>query len=924
MAAQTPTKRKGRPTKAELEKKRRQEALARRKKQQAQQTAIALFAIGVLLTLLALITGESIWQTLHNAMFGVFGVLAYAVGPFFIWFAVAFAFGKTPAAPTCVKGAALFFSISGAMYLFGGHGASTSFGATVKQLYFGCATGADLRGGGAVSALLGWPLAKGCGDTAAKVLIVAVLFILFMLITGKTIVDLVNGVKKPIDAIAEKTAASRDLALEEGGARHSGFAGLFGARKKFDIDVELEDGKSVDVPLDPPAAKQLHKDEPAVFESQSGAAPIASLPPSEKAAPPVEVLPVDFSKEAKLRATALAAGQKGKKRDESSPIDIPLGPDFAPHQEESDFLDGIIVNKHTLPTGPAAEVVAEVYRQQETLDNLFTDFSEPEIAAETSPPAAPAREKTLEELIAEAKGAGGGAQQPAAAGVQPARGARAGEEYRFPPLSLLTRQKADDTAGIDAELRSNADALVSTLDSFGVRTRVLDIARGPSVTRYELQPEAGVRLSRIVNLADDLALNLAAEGVRIEAPIPGKAAVGVEVPNKTNSIVNLRAIVESETFRNAKSPLTFAIGKDISGQVRVGDISGMPHLLIAGSTGMGKSVCINSMIVSLVYKSTPKDLQLILVDPKMVEFTCYTGLPHLYIPVVTDPKKAAGALGSAVGEMLKRYKLFSSLGVRNVEEYNRYVERKLKEGDLVDDAGDPLEKKARLVIIIDELADLMMTSPTEVEDAICRLAQMGRAAGIHLVVATQRPSVDVITGTIKNNIPTRIAFKVSSQVDSRTILDGSGAEKLIGRGDMLFQLVGKPKPVRIQGSYVSEDEVAKVVGFLKQYAVAQYNEQFIRDMEENAAREKGGRGSTASDEDGDPMLEDAVEVVVEAGQASTSLLQRRLKLGYARAARIMDEMEQMGIVGPQEGSKPRAVLLTRQMWQERLMRQSEE
>ncbi|MEG2939479.1 MAG: DNA translocase FtsK, partial [Oscillospiraceae bacterium] len=370
-------------------------------------------------------------------------------------------------------------------------------------------------------------------------------------------------------------------------------------------------------------------------------------------------------------------------------------------------------------------------------------------------------------------------------------------------LSLLDRQKAENAADMDAKVRSNAEALVSTLDSFGVKTKLVNVTRGPSVTRYELQPETGVRLNKIVNLADDLALNLAAEGVRIEAPIPGKAAVGIEIPNKSVSVVNLRSVIESDTFRNSKAPLTFAIGKDISGAVRIGDISKMPHLLIAGSTGMGKSVCINSMLISLVYKSAPKDLQLILIDPKMVEFTSYTGLPHLYIPVVTDPKKAAGALGSAVSEMMKRYRLFSQYGSRNIDEYNALVQRKLdaqeSNGAVTDtDEGEPLEKKARIVIVIDELADLMMTSPNEVEDAICRIAQMGRAAGINLVVATQRPSVDVITGTIKNNIPTRIAFKVSSQIDSRTIIDGSGAEKLIGRGDMLFLPVGQSKPVRIQ------------------------------------------------------------------------------------------------------------------------------
>ncbi len=432
-----------------------------------------------------------------------------------------------------------------------------------------------------------------------------------------------------------------------------------------------------------------------------------------------------------------------------------------------------------------------------------------------------------------------------------------------------------------------------------------------------------MRLSRIVSLADDLALNLAASGVRIEAPIPGKAAVGVEVPNKSVSTVNLRSAIESDAFKTSSSPLTFSLGMEISGEVRVADISKMPHLLIAGSTGMGKSVCINSIIISLVYKSSPQDLQMILIDPKMVEFTCYAGLPHLYIPVVTDPRKAAGALGSAVSEMLKRYKLFSEFGVRNIEEYNSYVERKYPEGYEPAEGEEVLEHKTRIVIIIDELADLMMTAPTEVEDAICRLAQMGRAAGIHLVVATQRPSVDVITGTIKNNIPSRIAFKVSSQVDSRTILDGAGAEKLIGRGDMLFQAVGQPKPVRIQGCFVSDSEVASVVEFLKSHAAASYNEQFIKDMEENAARTKTKGPSADDDKDGDPMLENAIEVFVEAGQASTSLLQRRLKLGYARAARIMDELEERGIVGPPDGSKPREVNMTRMQWQERMMNTAE-
>ncbi|MDO4566776.1 MAG: DNA translocase FtsK, partial [Oscillospiraceae bacterium] len=495
--------------------------------------------------------------------------------------------------------------------------------------------------------------------------------------------------------------------------------------------------------------------------------------------------------------------------------------------------------------------------------------------------------------------------------------------YRFPPLSLLDRAKAKSGAAAEDELRSTASRLVSTLQSFGVSTKVVDYSRGPTVTRYELQPDAGVRLSRIVNLADDLALNLAAEGVRIEAPIPGKAALGIEVPNKITETVRLRSVIQSPEFKEAASPLAFSLGQDLSGRVRIGDISKMPHLLIAGATGMGKSVCINSIIISLVYKASPDDVQLVLIDPKLVEFTCYAGLPHLHTPVVTDPKKASGALAAAVREMERRYKAFAALSARNIGEYNAAVEKLEQEGGEQEAEAAEHSVKPRIVIIIDELNDLMMTAPNEVEDSICRLAQMGRAAGIHLVVATQRPSVDVITGTIKNNIPTRIAFRVSSQVDSRTILDSSGAEKLIGNGDMLFLPVGATKPIRIQGCYVSEAEVSRVVGYLKKNGEATYNEEFIRETEANAAR-SDSHSAADSGEDGDPALEQAIELVVAAGQASTSLLQRKLKLGYARAARIMDDMEEMGVVGPADGSRPREVRMTRQQYQERLMSASSE
>ena len=417
---------------------------------------------------------------------------------------------------------------------------------------------------------------------------------------------------------------------------------------------------------------------------------------------------------------------------------------------------------------------------------------------------------------------------------------------------------------------------------------------------------AGVKISRITSLADDLALNLAVADIRMEAPIPGKPAVGIEVPNRKRAAVSIRSIFESQSFRHMTSPLTIALGKDIAGVAQVADLCKMPHLLIAGSTGSGKSVCVNSIIMSLVFRSGPEDVKLILIDPKVVELAEYNGIPHLLMPVITEPKKAAGALSSAVAEMERRYRLFADNNVRDIKTFNKLA------------ATDPmLEKLPYIAIIIDELADLMMVVGKDVEDSICRIAQKARAAGMHLIVATQRPSVDVITGLIKANIPSRIAFAVSSQVDSRTILDGAGAEKLLGMGDMLFMPVGAPKPIRIQGTYVKDEEISRVLTFIKASGTVQYDEAMIKAMEEHTIQDKGGKDhDDESGETDDPMLKAAVEVVIDAGQASTSLLQRRCKLGYARAARIMDEMEQKGIIGPYEGAKPRAVLISRQQWLE--------
>ena len=490
--------------------------------------------------------------------------------------------------------------------------------------------------------------------------------------------------------------------------------------------------------------------------------------------------------------------------------------------------------------------------------------------------------------------------------------------YDFPPITLLDQNRQDNYIEAGAELRTNAQRLADTLRSFGVDATAGDVVHGPSVTRYEFVLDQGVKLSKITNLADDIALALGASGVRI-APIPEKiSVVGIEVPNKTVSPVLIRDVIESRAFTQHKSSVAFAVGRDIGNKDIVGDIAKLPHVLIAGTTGSGKSVCTNSLIISLLYKSSPEDVRFIMVDPKMVELAPYNGIPHLLIPVVTDPKKAAGALQWAVYEMMKRYKTFSELGVKKLEEYNALAAQR-----------EDLPHMASVVVVIDELADLMLVAAKEVEESICRVAQMGRAAGMHLVIATQRPSADVITGLMKANIPSRIAFAVASSLESRIILDTTGAEKLVGRGDMLYAPLGSGKPIRVQGCFITPEEIDRVVGYVKSTGEAQYSDEVMRKIEESLQEKEkkggGGPASSASDSDEggseDELLPAAVEVVLETGQASVSMLQRRLKLGYSRAARLVDQMEQRGYVGPFEGSKPRQLLITKEKWQEIKMAQ---
>ncbi|MBM7011595.1 DNA segregation ATPase FtsK/SpoIIIE, S-DNA-T family [[Lactobacillus] rogosae] len=487
--------------------------------------------------------------------------------------------------------------------------------------------------------------------------------------------------------------------------------------------------------------------------------------------------------------------------------------------------------------------------------------------------------------------------------------AESSKQYKFPPVSLLNRNTNSKASNLERENRDTAITLKQTLQNFGVKVDITDISCGPSVTRYELKPELGVKVSRIVSLADDIKLSLAAADIRIEAPIPGKSAIGIEVPNKEAGSVFLRELIETDTFKNTSSKIAFAAGKDIAGKTIVADIARMPHLLIAGATGSGKSVCINTIIMSILYKARPDEVKLIMVDPKVVELSIYNGIPHLLLPVVTEPKKAAGALNWAVNEMNTRYKKFAGVGARNLKGYNDIAAKmEFKEGEI------PVEKLPEIVIIIDELADLMMVAPGEVEDAICRLAQLARAAGIHMVIATQRPSVNVITGLIKANVPSRIAFSVSSGVDSRTILDMNGAEKLLGKGDMLYFPSNIPKPIRVQGAFVSDEEVSKVVQFLKDNMSGEVN--YDESITETAIASKAGGQAAEQQDDRDSLFADAGRFVIEKERGSIGMLQRQFKIGFNRAGRIMDQLADAGVVGPEIGTKPRKVLMTAEEFEE--------
>ncbi len=757
-----------------------------------QLLSVIWFAVAIFFLCVVFIKGENLWLGLHNIIFGIFGVTAFAL-PFLLGFvAIVYALDKIKGTfyAKLIESGLLLMLIGAAIDVFIDIFAKTDSEMTFGELIIkGYEDGVALKSGGFLGAFFDELFSLAFGKTGAAITVVLLIFVLIMLVTGTTLIGLFKAVGKPVKSVKEQMTEAYQEAQEKEEREQKQLKVI----KGFDPNISVDD-----------------------------------MP--EKPKKKTENL---SHKQAKVVSTYY---------DEPMPEEVLAEPEGAEDKKELD----------------KALKLAE---QEEKID----------FKAETK--------EFTESLENEEKEEG---------------------RYVFPPLSLLKETASGKAAAQGAEL--TAEHLINTLKSFGVEARVVNISRGPTVTRYELQPSAGVKISKITGLADDIALNLATAGVRIEAPIPNKAAVGIEVPNKQSDVVGVRGIFESPEFLSAKSKLTVALGRDIGGNAIVTDLAKMPHGLIAGATGSGKSVCINSIIMSILYKATPDEVKLLMIDPKVVELGIYNGIPHLLVPVVTDPRKASGALGWAVTEMEKRYKMFADRGVRNIEGYNRFV----------DELADPeFPKMPHIVIIIDELADLMMTASKEVEDSINRIAAKARAAGMHLIVATQRPSVDVVTGVIKANIPTRIAFAVSSQVDSKTILDGAGAEKLLGRGDMLFRFAGAPKPARLQGCFVSDEEVENVVDFIKEGKSADYDDNIMVEIERQAAVEK--KQKTGLSEDGpdeDPMLHDAIRVVVENGMASTSLLQRKLKLGYARAARIVDEMEQRGVVGPYEGSKPRKVLIT--------------
>ncbi len=821
-----------------------------------QITSLIFFFVALFMCAVVFIDAGSVWGALRNFTFGLFGLNAFIV-PFFMGFVcVVAAIGKDSKKYKIkvIEGFTLFALIVAFLHIVSTN-AEHTYSEQISDAYkvFKEYKGEGLRYGyGVFGALLGGvPLMLTGGNRlAAGVVTILLLVALFMIFSGTSLLKLIQSLKAPAEAVSEYAGEK----IEDIKTSYNTVSENMQEKRAKSAEKRKNKAAKHEINLDIPI------DDDDVVVPDNGVDPILTN----------DVIYPD-------RETQMA-----------EIIDL-FKNDGTDETEEEDLIPFDSLDDKTVQEVHFEEII------ETAAEEAVVDIYDYEPAIEES-------HETVEEVIEETETENILNEEVAVAETV---------VYELPPVDLLDPPKSSGSTGSAAELREKGETIVKTLKSFGVGTRIVEICQSPSVTRFELQPDPGVKISRITSLADDIAMNLAASGVRIEAPIPNKNAVGIEVPNAEKAMVTLREILENNSFKSSKSRLNVALGRDIQGEATCADLAKMPHLLVAGTTGSGKSVCLNTMIMSLLYNATPEEVKLIMIDPKKVEFTVYRSIPHLLVPVVADPRKAAGALSWAVAEMDKRYALFAEKGVRNLQGYNTYA------------VSNNLPKMPQIVIIIDELSDLMMAASNEVEDSICRLAQKARAAGMHLIVATQRPSVDVITGLIKANIPSRIAFAVKSQIDSRTIIDTQGAEKLLGNGDMLYCPVGLSKPVRVQGCYVSDDEIERVIEFVTSQGDVKYDDAVMQEIELKAAQDGKKKSSATVETDssaggdyGDEMIPKAIEVVVEAGMASTTLLQRKLKLGYARAARIVDELSEMGIIGPFEGSKPRKVLITREQWYE--------
>lgn len=948
---------------AELEAQRIREEALRRSMRRRHICSVIMLALGVVITLLTVIPGNMGWKALFDVMHGLFGFASYAVGPLMIYAAFAISAGKpnNTIAFTVFRIILFIIMLCAAVEIISvGEIRGGNFGEVFTNLY---KNGVEFSGGGVFAIILGVPLLL-LGRLGATIIIIIAVLVCILLIINIPLPELAAKIKGFFRNVGSNVAEKNERRREENAIANEEYARVqqekqqrrqeeqmrrqeeqrsreeqrektwraeFAERDDRDNEREkkLADmrdvvnsvGKATEEPSKP--QKQIEMPEPMSVRKKEKTIKLPDPQQTEELIKEQKQDSHDYQQALKKymeKRHPIMRDPEPQDHDKFEDSDADLVPII-------DALDKLNAEKgparvSKIVDAPKNDVTDSDKLTAETADTAddISDVDEAELPFD------------LDDIINENRQLGGdpGFVEPpvqraeqvseiAPLGSEPFksndRQITLSEVYTLPPMDLLNPvKKPVRQADIDVEIRHNADKLVETLKSFGVQTTYLGASRGPSVTRYELQPAPGVKISKISNLADDVALNLAVSGVRI-APVPDKPAVGIEIPNKVKDTVFFRELVDTAEFKKSfDKKLETVLGKDISGHSVTCNITKMPHLLIAGTTGSGKSVCVNSLIMSILMKSTPDDVRLIMVDPKQVEFMMYNGIPHLLIPVVTEPKKAAGALAWAVTEMERRYTLFSENNVRNIDGYNDIAKN-----------DDEMEHMPHIVIFIDELADLMMASPKDVEDSIVRLAQKARAAGMHLVIATQKPTVQVVTGLIKGNIPSRIALLVSSNIDSRVILDASGAEKLLGNGDMLYMPVGVQKPIRLQGCYVSDDEVERVAEFIKQTFRAEYDEGIMAEIERQAeivSSTDKNAAAEAEDDDGDQddKLDDAIEFVITAGQASTSALQRHLKLGYGRAARIIDTMEKMGVVGPYEGSKPRQVLMTKQEWYERKLR----